>query len=171
MEENFAVNMTCLVPDADGVMRPERVGLKEVLRYFLDFRLETVRKRFEYELDVLRKRIHILKGFKIIFDALDKAIKMIRESQGRADAAEKLMKAFDLDQIQTDAILDAQLYKIAQMEIKKILDELREKKKQAEEIEAILTSTRSLWTIVKTEQNQLPTQFVDKPRTRLLTAE
>src|SRR4029077_12554718 len=108
---------------------------------------ETVRKRFEYELEVLRKRIHILEGFKIIFDALDKAIRMIRESQGRSDAAEKLMKAFKLDEIQTDAILDAQLYKIAQMEIKKILDELKEKREQADAIEAILKSTRKLWTI------------------------
>ena len=130
-----------------------------------------MRKRFEYELDVLRKRIHILKGFKIIFDALDKAIKLIRESQGRADAAEKLMKAFELDEIQTDAILDAQLYKIAQMEIKRILDELREKKKQAEEIEAILASTRRLWTIVKTELNELADKYGDNRRTRLGSSE
>ena len=167
MQDNFAVNMTCLVPDKDGVMKPERLGLKDILRHFLDFRLETVRKRFEYELEVLKKRIHILKGFKIIFDALDKAIKLIRESQGRADAAEKLMKAFELDQVQTDAILDAQLYKIAQMEIKKILDELREKKKLADEIEEILGSTRRLWTIVKTELNELADKFGDKRRTRL----
>lgn len=167
MQDNFAVNMTCLVPDKEGVLMPERVGLKELLRYFLDFRLETVRKRFEYELEVLKKRIHILKGFKIIFDALDKAIKLIRESDGRADAAVKLMKAFDLDEIQTDAILDAQLYKIAQMEIKKILDELREKKKQADEIEAILASTRRLWGIVKSELGELAEKFGDKRRTRL----
>jgi DNA gyrase subunit A len=171
LQDNFAFNMTCLIPDAEGILQPRRLGLQEILRCFLDFRLETVRKRFEYELEVLRKRIHILKGFKIIFDALDKAIKLIRESQGRADAAEKLMKAFDLDEIQTDAILDAQLYKIAQMEIKKILDELREKKKQAEEIEAILGSTRRLWTIVKTELNELAEKFGDKRRTRLGSAE
>jgi DNA gyrase subunit A len=167
LQDNFAVNMTCLVPDAEGTLQPQRLGLKEILRCFVDFRLETVRKRFEYELEVLQKRIHLLKGFKIIFDALDKAIKLIRESQGRADAAEKLMKAFELDEIQTDAILDAQLYKIAQMEIKKILDELREKKKQAEEIEAILSSTRRLWGIVKSELNELGEKFGDKRRTRL----
>ncbi|MBI2804202.1 MAG: DNA topoisomerase 4 subunit A [Planctomycetes bacterium] len=171
LQDNFAVNMTCLVPDDQGVMQPQRLGLKDILRYFLSFRLDTVRKRFEYELELLRKRIHLLKGFKIIFDALDRAIKLIRESQGRSDAAEKLMKAFDLDQIQTDAVLDAQLYKIAQMEIKKILDELREKKKQAEEIEAILGSTRRLWTIVKTELNEVAEQFGDKRRTRLGSAE
>jgi DNA gyrase subunit A len=171
LQENFAVNMTCLVPDDAGVMQPRRLGLKELLRYFLDFRLETVRKRFEYELDLLHKRIHILKGFKIIFDALDKAIKLIRESQGRADAAEKLMKAFALDQIQTNAILDAQLYKIAQMEIKKILDELKEKKAQAEEIEAILKSTRRQWTIVKNELNELTEKYGEKRRTRLGSSE
>ena len=171
LQDNFAFNMTCLVPDAAGVLQPRRLGLKEILRYFLDFRLETVRKRFEYELEVLNKRIHLLKGFKIIFDALDKAIRIIRESQGRTDAAEKLMNAFELDEIQTDAILDAQLYKIAQMEIKKILDELREKKKLAEEIEAILSSTRRLWTIVKTELNDLGEKFGDKRRTRLGSAE
>jgi DNA gyrase subunit A len=171
LQDNFAVNMTCLVPDAAGVMQPQRLGLKEILRCFLDFRLETVRKRFEYELDVLLKRIHILKGFKIIFDALDKAIKLIRESQGRSDAAEKLMKAFDLDQIQTDAILDAQLYKIAQLEIKKILDELKEKKEQAEAIEAILKSTRKLWTIVKNELNELGEKYGDRRRTKLGSSE
>ena len=61
-----------------------------MLRYFLDFRLATVRRRFEYELEQLRRRIHILEGFRIIFNALDKAIKLIRESSGKADASEKL---------------------------------------------------------------------------------
>ena len=102
-----------------------------MLRHFLDFRLATVRRRFEFELEQLRRRIHILEGFRIIFNALDKAIKIIRESNGKADAAEKLMKAFELDDDQADAILDAQLYKIAQLEIKKILDELEEKKAEA----------------------------------------
>ena len=171
LQNNFNVNMTCLVPDEAGVMQPRRLGLKEILRYFLDFRLETVRKRFEYELDVLLKRIHILKGFKIIFDALDKAIKLIRESQGRADAAVKLMTAFELDQIQTDAILDSQLYKIAQMEIKRILEELKEKKAQAEEIEAILKSTRRLWTIVKTELGEIGEKYGDRRRTKLGSSE
>src|SRR6202011_2351462 len=131
LEENFAVNLTCLVPDADGKPQPRRLGLKEILRYFLDFRLETVRKRFEFELEQLRKRIHILEGFQIIFNALDRAIRMIRESDGKADAADKLVKTFKLDEVQADAILDAQLYRIAQLEIKKILSELKEKKAAA----------------------------------------
>jgi DNA gyrase subunit A len=171
LQENFAYNMTCLVPGPDGQPQPERLGLKEMLRYFLDFRFDTVRRRFEYELEQLRARIHILQGFRIIFNALDKAIKIIRESEGKPDAAQKLMKAFDLDEIQTDAILEAQLYRIAQMEIKKILNELKEKKAQAEIIEGILASKKKLWGVVKTELNEVGEKFADRRRTKLTAAE
>src|SRR5262249_9142980 len=58
LQENFAYNMTCLVPGADGQPQPERLGLKEMLRYFVDFRFDTVKRRFEFELEQLRKRIH-----------------------------------------------------------------------------------------------------------------
>jgi len=171
LQSNFAVNMTCLVPDEDGNLQPQRVGLKEVLRHFLDFRFETVKRRFEFELEQLRKRIHILEGFKIIFNALDRAIKIIRESDGKADAADKLMRVFKLDEIQADAILEAQLYRIAQMEIKKILDELREKKRLAEEIEAILRSKAKLWRTIKDELNQVGEIHGSKRRTRIGSSE
>ncbi|MGL4555583.1 MAG: DNA gyrase subunit A, partial [Gemmataceae bacterium] len=101
LQDTFPVNLTCLVPDRnqanEEVVRPRRLGLKEVLRHYLDFRLVTVRKRFDYELRVLRRRIHILEGFRIIFNALDEAIKIIRNSLGKKDAAEKLIKRFELD--------------------------------------------------------------------------
>ncbi|MFO0964863.1 MAG: DNA topoisomerase (ATP-hydrolyzing) [Gemmataceae bacterium] len=166
LQDNFAVNLTCLVPDEEGHPQPQRLGLREILRHFLDFRFATVKRRFEYELEQLKKRIHILTGFRIVFNALDRAIKLIRESQGKQDAAQKLMKEFDLDDIQTDAILDSQLYKIAQMEIKKILDELREKKKQAEEIEEILASKRKLWKVVRDELAALAEKYPGKRRTK-----
>jgi DNA gyrase subunit A len=171
LQTNYSYNMTCLVPNEDGTVRPERLGLKAILRYFLDFRQATVKRRFQYELDVLRKRIHILEGFKIVFNALDKAIKIIRESQGKADAAEKLVKAFDLDAEQTDAILDAQLYKIATLEIKKILEELKEKRAAAEEIEGILKSNRRLWTIVKTELGAIADKYSERRNSRMATDE
>jgi DNA gyrase subunit A len=167
LSETFSYNMTCLVPTEGGTPRPEKLGLKDMLRHFLDFRFATVRRRFEFELQQLRKRIHILEGFKIIFNALDKAIKIIRESDGKADAAEKLMKAFRLDEAQTDAILDAQLYRIAQLEIKKILDELKEKKAEAERIEGILGSNRKLWGVIKGELHALEEKFGERRRTRI----
>lgn len=171
LQDNFAVNMTCLVPDAEGKPQPKRLSLPEMLQHFLDFRFETVKKRFEYELEQLRKRIHILEGFKIIFDALDQAIKIIRRSEGKPDAHVKLVAAFGLTDIQTEAILDAQLYRIAQMEIRKILEELAEKKKMAEKIEALLSSKRKLWGVVKEEMNALAEKFGGRRRTRMSLGE
>ncbi|MBX7104016.1 MAG: DNA topoisomerase 4 subunit A [Gemmataceae bacterium] len=171
LQQNFAYNMTCLVPSADGIIRPERLGLKPILQYFNDFRFATVKRRFEYDLEQLRKRIHILEGFRIIFNALDEAIRIIRTSEGKADAAEKLIKRFKLDEIQANAILEAQLYRIAQMEIKKILDELREKKAEAERIEGILKSKSKLWGVVKSELSELAEKFGDKRRSRVATDE
>ncbi len=167
LQENFAYNLTCLVPRPDGSVQPERLGLKGILRHFLDFRFGTVRTRFEFDLAQLRKRIHILEGFRIIFDALDRAIKLIRESNGKADAAEKLMKAFKIDESQTAAILDAQLYKIAQMEIKKILDELKEKAAEAARIEVILSSDKKLWGVVRAELAELGEKYGDRRRTKM----
>jgi DNA gyrase subunit A len=171
LQTNYSFNMTCLVPGKDGTVQPERLGLKEMLRHFLDFRRATVKRRFEYDLAVLKRRIHILEGFKIIFNALDKAIKLIRESDGKADAAQKLMKAFDLDDEQTNAILEVQLYKIAQLEIKKILTELREKKAEAEVIEGILKSNRKLWGVVKDELGAIEAKYAERRKTRMATDE
>jgi DNA gyrase subunit A len=171
LQENFAYNLTCLVPGPDGKPRPERLGLKALLRHFLDFRLATVRRRFEYELEQLRKRIHVLEGFRIIFDALEKALRLIRESEGKADAAARLIKAFKLDDVQAEAILDAQLYRLAQLEIKKILDELKDKKAEAARIEDLLRSDKKLWGVVKAELNEVGEKYADRRRTRMASAE
>jgi DNA gyrase subunit A len=171
LQENFPVNLTCLVPGPDGKPQPERLGLEEILRHFLDFRLATVRRRFEFELEQLRRRIHILQGFKIIFNALDKALKIIRDSEGKPDAAAKLIRVFKLDEIQAEAILEAQLYRIAQMEIKRILNELKDKKAEAERIEEILRSQRKLWGVVKSELNEVAEKFGARRRTRIVSEE
>src|SRR5215510_3208745 len=128
--------MTCLVPPElleDGSVpsgappQPKKLGIKEMLEHFLDFRIITTERRFQYQLEQLKKRIHILDGFVTIFDALDETIKIIRASDGKEDAAHKLMKRFKLDDIQVDAILELKLYKLAKLEIKVIREELDEK--------------------------------------------
>jgi DNA gyrase subunit A len=168
LQMNFNVNFTCLVPtDNAEVGRPARVGIKELLEQFLDFRFETIRRRFEYELAALRKRIHILQGFVVLFDALDEAIRIIRKSDGKQDAADKLMARFDLDAEQTDAILELKLYKLAKLEIDAIRAELKEKKAAAAEIEAILGSKRRLWKVVKDELHEVAEQYGDARRTKL----
>src|SRR5262249_43252001 len=107
------------------------------------------------------------------FNALDEAIKLIRESSGKADASEKLRARFKLDEEQATAILDAQLYKIAQLEIRKILDELKEKHARAKEIEGILKSRKKLWEVVKEELTAVGETYggKDKRRTRMGSSE
>jgi DNA gyrase subunit A len=170
LQQNFAYNMTCLVPVGEAV-KPEQLGLKGILQCFLDFRLATVRRRFEFDLAQLKRRIHLLDGFRIIFDALDKAIKMIRESDGKQDAATKLMSYFELDEEQTTAILDAQLYKIAQMEIQKVLDELRDKKREAKRIQEILGSEAKLWDVIRQEFKEIEEKYAEKRSTRIASDE
>jgi DNA gyrase subunit A len=166
---NFNVNMTTLVPkEGTEIAVPEKLDLKGVLRHFLDFRFITVTRRFEYELRQLEKRIHILEGFKKIFDDLDTAIRIIRESSGKADASEGLRAHFDLDEIQANAILELMLYRIASLEIQKILDELREKKKRAKEIRTILASEKTLWTIVQGELQVLAETHGDDRRSPII---
>ena len=75
-------------------MEPERLSLKEIMRYFLDFRHELTTKRLNYDLKLLKARLHILKAFEVLYDDLDTAIKMIRKAQSREDAADEAQKTF-----------------------------------------------------------------------------
>ena len=135
LQTNFIVNLTCLIPtENEEVGRPERLDLKSMLWHFLHFRLEVVTNRLEHELEALQKRIHVLEGFEKVFDALDEIIRIIRKSDGKADAAEKIMKRFELDAEQTDAILELKLYRLARLEILVIQNELADKRKRARQI-------------------------------------
>lgn len=167
LEQNFAYNMTCLVPDEATVSVPARLSLVEMLKHFLDFRFETVKRRFQFQLEQLEKRIHILEGLAIIFEGLDKALKIIRNSSGKQDAAEKLMAEFPLDAEQTNAILELMLYKISQLEIDNILEELRQKQKEADDIRKILASDKKLWNVVQSELEDIAEKFGDKRRTTI----
>jgi DNA gyrase subunit A len=168
LELSFHVNMTCLVPTQNReVGGPMRLNLRSILSEFLDFREEVVTRRFEFELAALKKRIHILKGFAIIFDALDEAIRIIRKSDGKADAASKLGKRFSLDEEQTDAILEIKLYKLARLEIQLIVEELAAKRARAKEIEAILKDERKLRKVIRGELQETAGRFADKRRTKI----
>jgi DNA gyrase subunit A len=159
LQTNFNVNLTCLVPTENPeVGAPAKLGLKEILWHFLHFRLDVVTRRLQNELAGLDKRIHILEGFALIFDALDQIIKIIRGSDGKADAATKIMKRFSqLDEQQTDAILELKLYRLARLEINLVTDELKAKQKRARAIRKLLnddasdTATSGRWGIVREE--------------------
>ncbi len=137
LQTNFNVNLTCLKPTTNpAVGQPARVTLRDLCREFLDFRMLVVTRRLEHEKKKLLERLHILEALAKIYDDLDAAIRIIRKSESRADAAEKLMKHFDLDQVQADAVLEIRLYQLARLEIEKIRAEMAEKRKRLKEIEA-----------------------------------
>jgi len=168
LELGFHVNMTCLVPTANPeIAGPARLDLKAILHEFLQFREGVVTRRFEFELRELEKRIHILEGFAIIFDFLDEAIRIIRKSEGKADAATKLMARFKLDDEQADAVLELKLYKLARLEINAILEELGLKRARAKEIRAILADKKKLWKIIRGEISEVAERFADKRRTKI----
>ena len=152
LQTNFAVNMTCLVPSQrEDIGHPERLDLRQILRHFLHFRLEVVTRRLEYELATLTRRIHILEGFEKVFDALDTIIKLIRASDGKADAATKIMGRFNLDAEQTDAILELKVYRLARLEILIIRDELTDKRKLARDMADLLRHENRRWSVVRDE--------------------
>lgn len=171
LEQNYSFNFTCLIPNEHGALAPSRCDLVDLLRYFLDFRFDVVRRRFEFLLAQLKRRIHILEGFEIVFNGLDKALRIIRRSKGKADAAVKLMQAFPLDADQTNAVLELQLYRISQLEIGHIREELKEKRAEAKRLERILASDKRLWKVVETELNEVAAEFGDARRTSIGSAD
>ncbi|ODA34731.1 DNA gyrase/topoisomerase IV subunit A [Planctopirus hydrillae] len=167
LEQNFNYNSTVLIPDDQGLLTPARLPLHRLLGEFLKFRLKVVKKRFQFQLDQLQARIHILRGLEIIFNGIDKAIKIIRNSNGKRDACDKLMAAFPLDEPQTMAILEMQLYRISQLEIDTVLAELNTKQKEADRITRILAKDDRIWNVIEGELRELSEQFGDKRRTTL----
>ncbi|MCA1584977.1 MAG: DNA topoisomerase [Acidobacteria bacterium] len=172
LQTTFAVNMTCLVPtENEQVGRPERLELHELLWYFLKFRLDVVTSRLEHELEQLNTRMHILEGFEKVFDALDEIIRIIRKSDGKADAAEKIIKRFELDADQTDAILELKLYRLARLEIQVIQNELADKRKRARQLAALLKDEAGRWTLVRDEIEAIQKKYGSPRRTRIEEAE
>ena len=177
LQVNFAVNLTCLIPlEGTDVGQPQpHISLKEILWHFLNFRMQVVTRRLEHELQGLEKRIHILEGFARIFDALDQIIAIIRKSDGKADAAEKIMAKFKLDALQTDAILELKLYRLAKLEILVVQGELKEKQKRAREIRKLLKEgngdddkATGRWKIVRGEIQDIAKAYgKDKSQKRL----
>lgn len=162
LQTNFAVNLTCLVPTAQAdVCRPERLDLHQVLWHFLRFRLDVVTHRLEHELAALKKRIHILEGLAQVFDALDAIIKLIRHSDGKADAAQKIIKRFSLDAEQTDAILELKIYRLARLEILLIKEELASKSKRVRQISGLLQNEDRRWKVVSDEIKEIQRTYGD----------
>ena len=171
LQSTFPVNLTCLIPTENPLVgKPERLDLHEVLWHFLDFRFHVVTRRLEHELRALEKRIHILEGFEKVFDALDEILTLVRKSEGKQDAAEKIMKRFALDAEQTDAILELKLYRLARLEILVIQQDLEARRKRAKQIGVLLRSKVDRWKIIRDEIEAIKQAYGDQRRTEIAGA-
>ncbi len=172
LQTSFIVNLTCLIPTENAeVGRPERLDLHSMLWHFLHFRLDVVTKRLEHELAAIKKRVHILEGFEKVFDALDEILKIVRKSEGKADAAQQIIKRFSLDAEQTDAILELKIYRLARLEILLIRKELEERRRRVRQINTLLKDEDSRWDIVRVEIEEIQKKYGDARRTSIASDE
>ncbi|MGE0826469.1 MAG: DNA topoisomerase (ATP-hydrolyzing) subunit A [Candidatus Binatia bacterium] len=166
------VNLTCLIPTSNPLVgQPARATLRDLCRHFLDFRLEVVTKRLEFELQELEARLHILAGLALIAGSLDEVIRIIRNSASRKEARDKLMNSFHLDEIQAEAILETRLYQLARLEVEKIQKEQGEKEKRAKEIRTLLGNEKKRWDLIRVELREIGKRYGDRRRTALRAGE
>ena len=147
--------------------KPQVLTLKEILQNCVDFQCDIIRRRTEFDKRKAQERAHILEGLKIALDFIDEVISIIRNSKTIPESKEALTERFGLDDIQTSAIVQMQLGKLAGMEKQKILDELQEKLDFIKECEDILSSHERILDIVKTESLNLRDKFADDRKTEI----
>lgn len=148
--------------------RPKVMHIKELIRHFVDHRIEVIIRRTLYDLDQAEARAHILEGLKIAIDNLDDVIKTIRASKNVPEANDQLRRKYGLTDIQAKAILDMRLQKLTALERDKIDLEYKDILDQIKEYRRILGSRQAQLDIIKFELNDLKDRYGDKRRTQIV---
>jgi DNA gyrase subunit A len=151
--------------------RPKVLNILEFIEEFIEFRREVVRRRIEFDLRKAEARAHILEGFRIALDNLDRVISLIRASKTTVEAREALTASFALSTAQAQAILEMQLQRLTGLERQKVLDEHAELMMLIERLRGILASETQLMQVVVDELKAIRAKFADERRTQILEAE
>ena len=163
LQINFGVILLSIV---NG--QPRELGLADVLKRFIDHRIDVVRRRTDYLLRKAREREHILLGFKKALENLDAVIKLIRASKTPKEARDGLITQFEFTERQAQAIIELQLQRLTGMEIQKILDELVAIQKEIAEYLEILGSDKRLRGVIVQELKEVQKEFGDERRTQII---
>ena len=166
LQSNFGVNNVVLF---DGV--PRKANMKELLKGYIDFQLEVIRRRTVFELQKARDRAHILEGLKIAVDNLDEVIYTIRKSKDIQEALKNLMTKFPLDEIQAKAILDMQFRRLTGLEREKIENEYQDLLLKIKDYEDILLHKERRITIVKNELLTIKNKYSKPRRSEIIDAD
>lgn len=166
LQSNFGVNNVVLF---DGV--PRKANMKELLKGYIDFQLEVIRRRTVFELQKAQDRAHILEGLKIAVDNLDEVIYTIRKSKDIQEALNNLMTKFPLDEIQAKAILDMQFRRLTGLEREKIENEYQDLLLKIKDYEDILLHKERRITIVKNELLTIKNKYSKPRRSEIIDAD
>ncbi len=162
LESSFGIINLVLVNN-----QPKTLNLKGLVQTFIDHRLEVIVKRSEFDLKKLRAREHILLGLEKALGDIDHVIEIIRKAKDVPEARSKLMKALDIDEIQTNAILDLRLQKLTTLEVSKVLEELAEVRSKISQLEDLLSDEDKRKEIIKEEMKDLSKRYGNKRRTKI----
>ena len=164
LQKTFHLNMLALV---DGI-QPQVLSVRDVLEKYLDHRREVVRRRLEFDLAKAKERAHILEGLKKALDKIDVVIRAIKASRDRDDAHKNLIKNFKFSPEQTTAILEMRLQTLANLERKKIEDELKEKRRLIRELATLLKDKKAFLKYIKDEFFAIKETYGDKRMTKIV---
>ena len=165
LQTSFSVNNIALVKG-----RPQQLNVRDLIQYFVEHRHDVIVRRTQYELRKAKERAHILEGFMKVIgtqDSLDLAIKIIRESANPAEAKQGLIQAFELSEIQAQAILDLRLARLTGMELDKIREEYEEIMKTIDYLNEILNNEELRYKIIKDELIEIKEKYGDGRRTEI----
>ncbi|MDO8577528.1 MAG: DNA gyrase subunit A [Candidatus Wildermuthbacteria bacterium] len=166
LQKTFHLNLLALV---DGI-QPKVLSLADMLSLFVEHRRVVVTRRIKWELTKAKEREHILEGLWKALANIDKVIALIRKSEDREDAKVKLMKVFELTEIQANAILDMRLSQLAKLERNKIEEELKAIRARIKELSAILASPKRIDEVVVKELQILRETYKDERRTKVVVS-
>ncbi|MCU0527432.1 MAG: DNA gyrase subunit A [Elainella sp. Prado103] len=166
LQANFGVNMLALV---NG--EPQTIGLKQALEVFLDFRIETITRRTQFELRKAEDRDHILQGYLIALQNLDAIIALIRHAADAPTARQELIEIYGLSDAQADAILQMQLRRLTALEAEKIQQEHEDLQLKIADLRDILAKRERILQIIETEATDLKTAYANPRRTQIERAD
>ena len=164
MQDTFGVIMLALV---NG--EPKILTLRQCLDYYIEHRKDVVLRRTQFDLDKALARAHILEGLRIAIDNIDEVIAIIRSAYD--DAKERLMKRFELSEIQAQAILDMRLKTLSGLQREKIEEEYNELMKLIEHLREILASETLVYNVIKEELLEIKEKYGDERKTKIVAAE
>ena len=166
MQVSFGINMLAIIDK-----EPKLFNLMEILNTFIKFRKTVVIRRTIYELEAAKKRAHILEGLLIALANIDEVVELIKKSDTTKDAREKLMKKFDLSEVQAQAILDMKLSRLTSLEIEKLEKEYGELMEKIAYLNSILKEESVLNNVIKEEFKEIQQKYSSKRLTEITDAE